>query len=132
MFGPLQVGVGFQESHRLPAGQINEGQIRQFRHLQVTKTRLLRSQKFARPAQFQILLGQYKAVLCLFHHRQPRIDCLGVFVVGAVVRSQQAIRLMRSAPHPAPELVQLRQAEPIRALDQHGAGIGHIHPHLDD
>ena len=36
-----------------------------------------------------------------------------------------------AATHPAAQLVQLGQAEAFRILDDHQAGVGHIHTHLD-
>ena len=39
---------------------------------------------------------------------------------------------MLSAPHPPPELMELRQAEPLRVLQHHHRGVGHIDPHLYD
>lgn len=35
-------------------------------------------------------------------------------------------------PHPASELVELAKAEPVRVLHNHQAGVGHVHPHLND
>ena len=35
-------------------------------------------------------------------------------------------------PTPAPQLVQRRKAEPLGILDDHGCGVGNVHPHLDD
>ncbi len=45
---------------------------------------------------------------------------------------QHAVRGYRPPANPAAQLVQLRQPEPFRILDDHQAGVGHIHPHLDD
>ena len=38
---------------------------------------------------------------------------------------------MRPAADPAAQLVQLRQAEALRVLDEHDAGVRHVDPHLD-
>ena len=40
--------------------------------------------------------------------------------------------LRRPPANPAPQLVQLRQAELLCVLDQHQGRVGNIHPHLDD
>ena len=45
---------------------------------------------------------------------------------------QHAVRGHRPPPDPAAQLVQLGQPQSLRVFDDHQAGIGHIHPHLDD
>ncbi len=48
-----------------------------------------------------------------------------------VLVQQQAVALRGAAPHPAAQLVQLRQAEPLGVLHHHHAGAGHVDPDLD-
>ena len=45
---------------------------------------------------------------------------------------QDAVALGRPAPDPAAQLVQLGQTEPLRVLDHHDGGVGHVDAHLDD
>ncbi len=35
-------------------------------------------------------------------------------------------------PHPAPQLVELRQAEPVGVVDDHRVGVGDVEPRFDD
>ena len=45
---------------------------------------------------------------------------------------QDAETLLRAASDSAAKLVQLRQAEPLRMLDDHDGGVGHVDPDFDD
>ena len=45
---------------------------------------------------------------------------------------QNTMALRRAAPYPAAKLVQLRQAHALRILDNHQAGIWHVHAHFDN
>ncbi|MNS25715.1 hypothetical protein D3C72_576160 [compost metagenome] len=45
---------------------------------------------------------------------------------------QHAVGGHRAPADPAAQLVQLGQPQPLRVLDDHQAGIGHVYPHLDD
>ena len=45
---------------------------------------------------------------------------------------QHAVGGHRPPPDPAPQLMQLGQPESLRVFDDHQAGVGHVHPHLDD
>ena len=49
-----------------------------------------------------------------------------------VVREKHTIGWVLPPPHPASELVELAKAEPVRVLHNHQAGVGHVHPHLND
>ena len=75
----------------------------------------------------QVLLRDLEAVGGIGHDLQPRPGLL-VLVVG----DQDAVGLVPAPAHPAPQLVELAQAEPLRVLDHHDGGVGHVHPHLDD
>ena len=44
---------------------------------------------------------------------------------------QEAVRLLRPAPHPAAQLVQLREPEPVGVLDHHHGGVRHVDADLD-
>ena len=39
---------------------------------------------------------------------------------------------MLSAAYPATELVELGKAEPLRVLDDHDGGVGHVYAHFND
>ena len=39
---------------------------------------------------------------------------------------------MPAPAHPAPELVELAEAEALCVFDDHKGGVGHVHPHFDD
>src|SRR5690606_41119822 len=44
---------------------------------------------------------------------------------------QDAVALPRAPPGPAPELMELREAESLRMLDEHDRGVGDVDPDLD-
>ena len=64
--------------------------------------------------------------MTLGHHPQPLL-CFGAFAGGY----QHAIGLPVSTAHPAPQLVELRKAEPVGILHDHQGRPGHIDAHLD-
>ena len=88
---------------------------------------LARSEEVTGAPEPQVLLRDLETVSGLGHDLQP-LPRLLVSVVG----DQDAVGLMLPPPHPAPQLVELGEAEPLRVLDHHHRGVGHIHPHLDD
>ena len=49
----------------------------------------------------------------------------------AHVAEQNAVRLLRPAPHAAAQLVQLREAEAFGVLDEHDRCVRDVDPHLD-
>ena len=77
--------------------------------------------------ELQILLGDDKAVGGGAQGLQPLPGAL-----RPVVGQQDAVGLVLPSAHPAPELVELAEAEAVRVLDDHEGGVGHVHPHLDD
>ena len=48
------------------------------------------------------------------------------------VGDEDAVRCCAAAPDPAAQLVQLREAEPVRLEHDHHRRLGHVHAHLDD
>ena len=52
-------------------------------------------------------------------------------VLAAGVRKQDAVGFFGSAAHPAPQLVQLGQAELFGVFHDHDSGVWNIHPHFD-
>ena len=45
---------------------------------------------------------------------------------------EDAVALGAAPAHPAPELMELAQTEPVRVLDHHQGSVGHIHANFDD
>ena len=89
---------------------------------------LLRTFQVAGTAKLQVRLGNHKAVIALGHDLHPFAG-VGRQLVGC---DQHAVGLVRTTPYSASQLVQLRETEALGALDHHHAGVGHVHPHLND
>ncbi len=105
---------------RLVAHQIGD--------LEIGQPGLTGAEQFPRAAQFQIALGDLEAVIGLAQHPEP---ALGRFGQGSMIE-QHAMGGHRPPADPAAQLMQLSQPQPLRVLDDHQAGVGHIHPHFDD
>ena len=91
------------------------------------QTALLLAQQFARPAQFQVRLGDAESVRRLLQNFQALPRLLG-FRVG----NQDAISdSCAPTPDASAQLMQLRQTEPFRVFDEHDGRVRHIHPYLD-
>ena len=95
------------------------------RHAQRRQTVLPRAEEVARAAQLQILLRQRKAALRAAHRVEPRF-----IVLAAVVGNEDAIRLPWPAPHAPAQLMELREPEALRVLDEHDRGVRHVHADL--
>ena len=78
-------------------------------------------------AQLEVLLGELEPVVRLDDRAQARHRDL----VGRVGH-QDAERFDAAAPDPAAQLVELGQAEPVGALDDHHRRGRHVDPDLDD
>ena len=85
------------------------------------------TEEVAGAPQPQVFFRDLEAVSGLCHDLQPLAGLL-VLVVG----NQDAVGLVFAPTHPATELVELGEAEPLRVLNDHDGGIGHVHAHLDD
>ena len=83
------------------------------------------AKKVSRSPQPQILLCDLKAVSRFCHYFQP---LPGLLV--AVVGNQDAVGFLLSPTYPAPELVELAEAETVRVLHHHYCGVGHVHTYL--
>ncbi len=126
---PGGFGRGDQQTLRGVAGGFEQIDVlRQIGVAQAGHARLPQAQQFARPAQFQVFLRQGEAV-GEFAHRPQALARRRRQRRG---EQQHAIRLRRTPPHPPAQLVQLRQPEALGMFDHHQAGVGHVHPHLDD
>ena len=89
---------------------------------------LLRAFQVAGATKFQVGLSNKEAVVGVAHD----VDALAGFFRKTALAHQDAIRLVGTSPHPAPQLVQLRQSKTFGIENDHDRGIGHIHPHLDN
>ena len=85
------------------------------------------AQHVALAAQLPVALRELEAVADLGDRLEPRLRGL----VGRV-GDEHAERRHLAAPDAAAELVELREPEPIRALDDHHRRLGHVDPDLDD
>ncbi len=94
---------------------------------------LLAAQEVAGAADLQVAGGDAEAgaeVGELADGRQALARRLGE---DAVLRHQQvAVGELVAPPHPAAELVELRQAEAVGAVDDHGVDVGDVDAVLDD
>ena len=93
------------------------------RRLQVRHAMLVVTEKFAGAPKEEILFGKEEAVLDFTHqfHAEP---CDFILVVGI----EDAVGLGAAPSYPSPKLMELGKAEPVRPIDEHDGGIGHIHP----
>ena len=91
------------------------------------------TEQFTGAADFQVMGGQGEAgpqVLCGGNGFQALFRIAGELASG---RGQQVgIGLVVTAADPSAQLVQLRQAELVGALDDDGIGAGHVDAGLDD
>src|SRR5438132_14403140 len=82
-------------------------------HPQIGGAPLPGPKELARPADVQILLGDHEAIMTL----DQRLKAAPRLLRQAVRPHQEAVRLMRPAADPSPELMQLGQAEAIGMLN---------------
>src|SRR5690606_18550640 len=78
-------------------------------------------------AQLQILLGDHEAVVGVAHDRQA----LAADLRERRMVEQHAVAGRAAPADPSAQLVQLGQAEALRVLDDHQAGVGHVDADLD-
>ena len=93
---------------------------------QLGQARLARSEVLARTSHLEVGLGQLESVRRLHHQFQPLTT-----LVQFSFRDQVTDRCHVAATHTSAQLVQLRQAEPIRALNRHHGRPGQIDADLD-
>ena len=89
---------------------------------------LLRPFQVAGPAHLHVLFRDLETVLGGTHEVQALLRFLGYLVP----LHEDAEGLLGAPAHPAAQLVQLAQAEPLGALDHHHRRVRDIHAHLDD
>src|SRR5215210_6511936 len=79
--------------------------------VEIGDTGLARAQQLALASQLEVLLRELEAVVRIDERLQPFLRVVGQLL--ALPRDQQAVRLLRAATDAAPELMQLREAEPV-------------------
>jgi hypothetical protein len=94
----------------------------------VRKAGLLEAQGVAAAAQLQVGLRDQEAVVGAPQDIQSLLGGLG----ERRVVEQDAGALAPPPTDPAAQLVELRQAEPLRLFDDHDGGVGHVDADLDD
>ena len=94
--------------------------------LQRRQSALRRAEQIARPALIPVRFRHFEAVARLLQHRQLRRRFRRFLVA-----QQDAIRLVLAAPDAAAQLMQLREPEALRVLDQHDGCIRHIDADFD-
>ena len=100
---------------------------RQPRVPEVAAAALQLAQQVALAAHVEVDLGQVEAARVLDQRLQAAGAVLGR--LGRLV--QEAVRLLRPAPDPAAQLVQLGEPEPVGVLDHHHGGVRHVDADLD-
>src|SRR6478672_11033302 len=90
---------------------------------------LARAEQLALAAQLEILLRELEAIRRLDERLQPLAGVVGQLLFGP--RDEQAVRLLGSAADAAPQLVELREAEPVGLLNDHDRRVRHVDADLD-
>ena len=91
------------------------------------------AQEFARAADLQIVRGEQESGAQILH-RLDRLEPLGRIAAQRAPRGHDQVgvgAVVRAADAPA-QLMELRQAEPVGAIDQDGVGGGHVDAAFDD
>jgi hypothetical protein len=83
---------------------------------------LPRAKHFTRPAQLEIFLCNDKTVGCFRHDPETLFRNRSLFVS----RQQNTVTLFRAAPDSAAQLVQLRQPESFRVLNDHHGCVRNV------
>ncbi len=127
MFFPLELRIALEyflrrlarlEVQRLIANEIRDPESR--------RAALLFPEQVAHTTKTKIGLGNLESILSRLEYAQP-LDG-----VGTEVAKQYAVRCLRASTYPAAELMQLREPEAFRVLNEHHRRVSHIDPHLDD
>src|SRR5437763_3816348 len=127
--GP-EVGVDVDEAERLGAGLGKDLPVlQQVRELEVREARLALVHDRARAPEFEVFLRQLEAVGDGGDDLEP---CPGLrpLLLGLLedTRQQEAGARRATPADPAAELVELREPEALRVLDEHDGGVRHVHP----
>src|SRR4051812_33155218 len=115
--GPVlrQVRILVEDADRHLAGLQHVRDVaREPTELEVADAGLAVAEDLPRSPDLQVALGEEEAVGRLRHRRHPRLT-----VRRGWVGEQEAPRRAATTTHAPSELVQLRQPEPVRVLDDH-------------
>lgn len=126
MFGHFQIRVFLEQGLRLVARFFDEGDVGDGCHFQHAEARLSCAEEFAWAALLQVAVGQDEAVVGFGHGLQTFV-LDRVFVVG----DEEAVGLRRAASDAAAQLVELGEAEMVRALHQHDRRVRNVHADFD-
>ena len=109
-----------------PLEQVTVGA--QARETELREAGLARAEQLPLP-QLEIDLGELEAVGRPDQRLEPRLRGVGQLLLRA--RDQQAVRLLRPAPDPPSELMELREPEAVCLLDDHDRRVRDVHADLD-
>jgi len=126
----FKVFVGFGEggSHKLTI-LAHIGDIEAERSALSDRGVARKGKEVARTAQFEVLLGDLKAVVGVAHRLQSLLGGLAKATARAV--DQNAVGLSLSASYSTAQLVKLGKTEAFGILDDHKAGAGHVDSNLN-
>ena len=124
MLRQLQLRVGIQNGCGIPIGAVNQAHVAQpFGELDGAQTALGGTQHIARATQSEIFFRYFKSIQCAAENFQ----LLPARFAGSGFGEQDAITLVLAAADTPTQLVQLREPEGIRIIDNHEVGIRYIH-----
>src|SRR4029453_12154877 len=117
------------ERPRLMMGQLHDVAIAdEIAGAQLRESRLPRAEEISGAAQLEIAFRNHEAIGGGRH----RLQALARIVGPRRLIQQDAHRLRRTAADAAAQLVQLRQPESLRMLDDHDRRVRHVDADLDD
>ena len=129
MLRKSQGGILPQKVFRTPFGRLHQGLIlRNPCQFELQQAALARAQQISGAAQGEVDVGNFKAVVGAAHRFHAHSGVVGQ--LGA--RHQNAVALVRPPAHPTAQLVQLAESKTLGVLNDHDAGVGHVHAHLND
>ena len=99
------------------------------REAEVGEPGLARAEELALAADLEVLLGELEAVGRRDQRLEPVVRALRQLLLRA--GDEQAVRLLRPAPDPAAQLVQLGEAEAVGLLDDHDRRVRDVDADLD-
>ena len=126
--GVAELGVGGEDAGgELAGAQQRVAVARQAGELEVGHARLARPHHLPLAADLEVAVGELEPVVGLEQRLEARLRGAGLRL-----REQQAVRLLAAPPHAAAQLVELREAEALGALDDHDGRVGHVDADLDE
>jgi len=119
--------VGVNDFCRLGAGGFNHFEILERFHADVGESRLRGAAERPRATDLQIFLRKLKTILRIHHRLKPR-HARG----ASAAQEEEAVRLLVAPGHAAAELVYLRKAKALRALNGDDRGVWDVDPYLNN